>query len=145
MAPGTSSPQLSSGSTSENVVTILVQYEHQVRPTELAGLAQLCSKDLGLNYRKFGARESVSGLIGEHFRAVKNVEKVSHRFPIIRKAQESSDKYVRIIKCMRHRSRSSSCTNGSAIGLPNLRIGRECTETARAAKRYRVLGPVVTY
>jgi hypothetical protein len=83
---------LSYGPTSENIVAILIQHEHQIRPTELASLAQLHSKDLGLTYRKFRTRKPVSVLIGENFRTVKNMEEVSHRLPIIRMARVSSDK-----------------------------------------------------
>ena len=65
-------PALSScGPASENVVAILIQHEHRIRPTELASLAQFDSKDLGLTYRKFRARKSVSVLIGENLRTVK--------------------------------------------------------------------------
>jgi hypothetical protein len=83
---------LSSGPASENVFAILVQHKHQIRPTELAGLAQFDSKDLGLTYRKLRARKSVSVLIGENLRAVKDMEEVSHRPPIIQRAWVSSDK-----------------------------------------------------
>jgi hypothetical protein len=77
---------------SENVFAILIQHEHQIRPTELASLAQFDRKDLGLTYRKFRARQPVSVLIGEHLRTVKDMEEVSHRLPIIRTARVSSDK-----------------------------------------------------
>jgi hypothetical protein len=82
----------SDGSTTEEVVAILIQHEHQIPPTEFASLAQFDSKDLGLTYRKFRARKSVSVLIGENFRTVKDMEEVSHRLPIIRTARVSSDK-----------------------------------------------------
>src|SRR4029453_13076402 len=86
-------PALSScGPASENVFAILIQHEHKTRPTELAGLAQLGSKGLGLTYRKFRARKPVSILIGENFRTVKDMEEISHRLPIIRTARVSSDK-----------------------------------------------------
>ena len=83
---------LSCGPASENVFAILIQNEDQIRPTELARLAQFDGKDLGLTYRKFRARKSVSILIGEHFRTVKDMEEVSHRLPIIQPARVSSDK-----------------------------------------------------
>ena len=82
----------SDGPTTKNVAAILIQYEHQIRPTELASLAQFDSKDLGLTYSQFRARKSVSVLIGENFRTVKDMEEVSHRLPIIRTARVSSDK-----------------------------------------------------
>jgi hypothetical protein len=82
----------SSGPASENAFAILIQHEHKTRPTELASLAQLDSKDLGLTYRKFRARKPVSVLIGEHFRPVKDMEEVSHRLPITPTARVSSDK-----------------------------------------------------
>jgi hypothetical protein len=82
----------SDGPTTKNVVAILIQHEHQTRPTELAGLAQFGGKDLGLTYRKFGARKSISVLIGENFWTVKDMEEVFHRLPILRAARVSSDK-----------------------------------------------------
>jgi hypothetical protein len=82
----------SDGPTTKNAVAILIQHEHQIRPTELASLAQFYSKDLGLTYRKFRARKSVSVLIGENFRTVKDMEEVFHCPPILRTAQVSSEK-----------------------------------------------------
>jgi hypothetical protein len=49
----------SCGPTSEDVVAILIQHQHQIRPTELASLAQFDGKDLGLTYRKFRTRTNV--------------------------------------------------------------------------------------
>jgi hypothetical protein len=40
--------------------------EHQIRPTELASLAQFDSKDFDLKYREFRTRKSVSARIGEN-------------------------------------------------------------------------------
>ena len=77
---------------SENVLAILIQHQHQIRPTELAGLAQFDRKGLGLTYRKFRARKSISVVIREYVRTVKNMEEVSHRLPIIQTARVSSDK-----------------------------------------------------
>ena len=54
--------------------------------------AQLDGKNLGLTYRKFGARKSVSILIGENLRTVQNMEETSHRPPIIQATRVSSDK-----------------------------------------------------
>jgi hypothetical protein len=62
------------GPTSENVVAIVIQHEHQIRPTELASLTQFDSKGVGLKYRKFRTRKPVSVLIGEHFRTIKDME-----------------------------------------------------------------------
>ena len=61
--------------TSENVVAILIQHKHQIRPTELASLTQFDSEGLGLTYRKFRTRKSVSVLIGENFRTIKDIWK----------------------------------------------------------------------
>jgi hypothetical protein len=83
---------LSRSPTSENASAVLIQYNHQTRPTELASLAQLDGKNLGLTYRKFGARKSVSILIGENLRTVQNMEEISHRLPIIQATRVSSDK-----------------------------------------------------
>lgn len=82
----------SDGPTTKNIVAILIQYEHQIRPTEFASLAQFDSKDFGLAYRKFRAQKPVSILIGEHFRTIEDVEEVSHRLSIIQMARVSSDK-----------------------------------------------------
>jgi hypothetical protein len=82
----------SDGPTTKNVIAILIQHEHQTRPTELPSLAQFDGKDLGLTYRKFRARKSVSVLIGENFRTVKDMEEVFHCLPILRTARVSSDK-----------------------------------------------------
>jgi hypothetical protein len=71
----------SHGPTSENVVAIFIQHEHKIRPTELASLTQFGSKDLGLTYRKFRTRQSVSVLIRKNFRTIKDMEEVSHRLP----------------------------------------------------------------
>jgi hypothetical protein len=58
---------------------VLIQHEHQVRPTELASLIQFESKGLGLKYRKFKTRKSASVPIGENFRTIKDMEEISHR------------------------------------------------------------------
>jgi hypothetical protein len=68
----------SDGPATKNVVAILIRHEHQIRPTQLASLAQFESKDLGLTYCKFRARKSVSVLIGENSRTVQDMEKVFH-------------------------------------------------------------------
>jgi hypothetical protein len=83
---------LSCSSASEDVVAVLIQHQHQIRTADLPSLAQFDSKRLGLTYRKFGARKSVSILIGEYFRTVQDMEEISHHLPIIQAAQVSSDK-----------------------------------------------------
>jgi hypothetical protein len=87
-----SNAALSRSPTSENTSAVLIQHNHQIRPTEFASLAQLDGKNLGLTYRKFGARKSVSILIGENLRTVQNMEEISHRPPIIQATRVSSDK-----------------------------------------------------
>jgi hypothetical protein len=84
--------RLSCSSAPEDVVAVLIQYQHRIRPAELARLAQFGGKRLGLTYRKFRARKSVSVLIRENLRTVKDMEKVSHRLAIIQAAWVSSDK-----------------------------------------------------
>jgi hypothetical protein len=56
---------------------VLIHHQDQVRPAEIASLAQFSGQALGLIYSFIRIREALTHLIGKNFWAVQDMKKIS--------------------------------------------------------------------